>query len=124
MVSQKPRQPCVCGGSKYDEARRTRLALEQVLGLIRRNVRDGGEDICAVSRGPLNAVSVVDAALAGLVVDVKVLQVVVEVDRARTEVPTKQGRVRREDGRDVNVSLAAAGKVEGGSGLAQASGRA
>lgn len=60
-----------------------------------------------MSRGPLDAVSVVDAALAGLVINVKVLKVVVEVDRAGTEVSTEKGRVRREDGRHINVALAA-----------------
>ena len=84
-----------------------------MLGLVRSDVRDGGEDVCAVRRGPLNAVSVVDSALAGLVVDVKVLQVVVEVDRARTKVSAEQGRVRREDGRDVDVALPAARRVAG-----------
>lgn len=79
---------------------RTRLALEQVLGLVRRDVRHGRKDVGAVGRRALDAVAVVDAALARLVVDVKVGQVVVKVDRARAEVPSEERRVRRAARRD------------------------
>jgi hypothetical protein len=92
-------------------------------------VRDGGEDIGAVSSRSLNTVSdgqqdstqvyakdlpVVDTPLAGLVVDVKVLQVVVEINTAGTEVSTEQGSVRGEDGRDVDMPLSAEGDSETG----------
>jgi len=52
---------------------------------------------------------VVDSALASLVVDVKVLEVVVEVDATRAEVTAEQGSVGGEDGGDINVTLAAEG---------------
>lgn len=51
----------------------------------------------------------VDTSLPGLVVNVKVLEVVVEVDASGTEVSTEEGGVGGEDGGDVNVSLSAQG---------------
>lgn len=51
----------------------------------------------------------VDSTLARLMVDVKVLQVVVKVDAASTEVATKERGVGGEDGGDVNLALAAEG---------------
>ena len=90
------------------------LALEEVLGLVGGDVRDGGEDVGAVRGAPLDAVAVVDAAFAGLVVDVEVLEVVVEVDGAGAEVATEEGCVGCEDGGDVDVSLAAEGDGEPG----------
>lgn len=56
----------------------------------------------------------VDTPLAGLVVDVKVLQVVVEIDTAGTEVSTEQGSVGGEDGRDIDMPLSAEGDSETG----------
>lgn len=91
------------------QLRLTRLALEQVLALVRGDVRDGREDVGAVGGAALDAVAVVDAALARLVVDVEVLQVVVKVDTAGAEVPAEQGRVGGEDGRDVECAPAAEG---------------
>jgi hypothetical protein len=83
------------------------LALEEVLGLVRGDVADGREHVRAVRGGALDAVAVVDAALAGLVVDVEVLQVVVEVDAARAQVPAEERRVRGEDRRHVDLPLPA-----------------
>ena len=64
--------------------------------------------------GTLDAVPVVDAALARLVVDIEVLEVVVKVDTARTEVSTEKGSVGGEDGSHINVSLPAEGDGETG----------
>lgn len=93
--------------------------------LERRDVGDGREDIGTVGSRTLNTVSnrrlaqlssvhhnrspVVDTSLSGLVVDVKVLEVVVEVDASGTKVSTEKGGVGGEDGGDVNVSLSAQG---------------
>lgn len=85
----------------------TRFPLEQMLALVRRDVRDRREDVGAVSRGPLDAVAVVDASLAGLVIDIEILKVVVEVDAASAEVATKEGGVGGEDGGDVDMALPA-----------------
>ena len=52
-----------------------------------------------------DAISVVYASFSGFVVDVKVLEVVVEIDAARTEVAAEESGVSREHGRDINVSL-------------------
>ena len=97
------------------------LALQQVLALVRGDVRDGGEDVGRVGRGALDAVPVVDAALARLAVDVEVLEVVVEVDRAGAEVSAQQGRVRREDGRDVHPARLDQGKGDGSEPLVEVS---
>lgn len=47
----------------------------------------------------------VDTPLTGLVINIKVLQVVVEVDASGTEVSTEQSSVSGEDGRHVDVSF-------------------
>lgn len=68
---------------------------------------DGGEHIGAVRRRPFDTVTVVDTPLTGFVINVKVLQVVVKVNTASTEVTTQKSRVGGEDCGDVNVSLPA-----------------
>lgn len=85
-----------------------------MLALVSGNVGDGSEDIGAVGRAPLDAVTVVDSSLAGLVVDVEVGQVVVEVDGSGAEVATEESGVGGEDGGHVNVTLAAEGDSETG----------
>jgi hypothetical protein len=90
------------------------LALEQVLGLVGGDVADGGEDVGAVGCGALDAVAMVDAALAGLVVDVKVGEVVVKVDGAGAEVAPEEGGMGGENGGDVDLSLPAQGDGEAG----------
>lgn len=86
------------------------LALEEMLTLIGGDVGDGGEDVAGVCGGALDAVAVVDAALACLGVDVKVLKVVVEVDGAGAEVASEESCVGCEDGRDVDAALLAEGE--------------
>ena len=72
-------------------------------------MRNGGKDIGAVGGGALDAISVIDAALSCLVIDVEVLKVVIEVDRAGAEVSAKKSGVGGEDGGYVYVALAAEG---------------
>lgn len=95
------------------------LALEQVLRLERGDVGDGGEDVARVGGGALDAVAVVDAALAGLGVDVEALQVVVEVDGAGAEVAAEEGGVGGEDGGDVDAALLGEGEGDAGEPLVE-----
>ena len=88
------------------------LALEQVLGLVRGDVRDSGEDVSTMSGATLDAVAVVDAALASFVVDIKILEIVVKIDAARAEVAAKECGVCGEDGGDIDVAFAAKGDRE------------
>lgn len=83
-----------------------RLALQQVLRFVCGDVRDSCEDICAMSSGAFHAVAMVDAAFSSFVIHVKVLQVIVEINTARTKIAAKQGRVGGEDGGDVDMALA------------------
>ena len=53
------------------EQRHTGRAFEQVLGLDAGDLADGGEDMRTVHGGALDAVAVVDAATARLLVDVE-----------------------------------------------------
>jgi hypothetical protein len=89
-----------------------RLPLEEVLRLVRRDVRNRREDIGAVRRAPFDAVPVVDPPLARFVVDVEEGEVVVEVDRTGAEVTTEEGRVGGEDGGNVDVALPAERNTE------------
>src|SRR5277367_6555801 len=74
--------------------------------LVCGDMRDGGEYVCTMSGGPFDAVSVVNASFACLVIDVKVLKVVVKVDAPGAEIATEKGRMSRKDRRDIDVPLA------------------
>ena len=65
------------------------LALEEMLTLIGSDVRDSGENVGAVSSGSLDAISVVYTTFSGLVIYVKVLEIIVEVDGSGAEVSPK-----------------------------------
>ena len=52
-------------------------------------------------------IPVIDAALPSFVIDIEVLQVVVEVDRAGAEVATEEGGMGREHGRHIDMTLPA-----------------
>lgn len=91
-----------------------RLSLEEMLAFVGCDVTDGGEDVRGVRRGALDTVSVVDAALAGLVIDIEVLHVVVEVDGACAEVSTEERRVGCEDCGHVDMTLSAERDGEAG----------
>jgi hypothetical protein len=82
-------------------------ALEQVLGLVGSDVRDSSENIRTMSCGPFDAVAVVDTPLPGFMIDVEILQIVVEVDGASTEVATEQSSVGSEYGGHVNMPFTA-----------------
>ena len=83
-----------------------------MFGLVSSDVRDGCKDIAAMGCSTLDAVAVIDAALASLVVDIKVAEVVVKVHGAGTQVAAEQGSVCGEDGGDVDVTLAAQGNAD------------
>lgn len=78
-----------------------------MLTFVSGNVADGGEDISAVSCTALDAISVVDATLSSFRIDVEVLEVVVEVDGAGTEVSSKKRCMRGEDCCHIDLSLSA-----------------
>ncbi len=75
-------------------------------------MRNSCEDIARVRCGTLNAVAVVDTALACLGINVKVLEVVVEVNRSSTEISSEQGSVGGEDGGDIDTAPLAQGKCD------------
>jgi hypothetical protein len=56
------------------------LAFQQMLSLVGSDMGDGCKDIAAVSGSALDAVTVVDATLSSLVVDIEGAEVVVEID--------------------------------------------
>lgn len=54
-----------------------------------------------------DAIAVVNAPLASFMVDIKVLEVVVKIDTAGTEVTPEESSMGREHGRDIHMSLPA-----------------
>jgi len=84
-----------------------RLALQEVFRLVRRDVRHGRKHVRAMCGRTFDTIAVVYAPFARFVVDVKVLQVVVEIDVPRTQVTAEEGSVGREHGGDVNVAFSA-----------------
>ena len=83
-----------------------RFALEKVLGLVRGDMRNRGENVGTMGRRSLDAVTVVDPAFSGLVIDVEVLKIVVEIDAASAEITTEESSMGGEHGRNVYVTLA------------------
>ena len=77
-----------------------------MLGFIRGDVGDSCEDVRAMRGGTFDTVSVVDTALSRFVVDVEVLEVVIEVNAASTEIASKQGCMSSENGSHVDMSFA------------------
>lgn len=72
-------------GLKFDNVQAIRkdaigLSLEKMFALVRSNVRDSGENVGAMSSGTLDTVSVVYSSLSCFMVNIKVLQIVVEID--------------------------------------------
>jgi hypothetical protein len=81
---------------------------------VGRDMAHRGEHVRGVSGCTFDAVAVVYPALAGFVVNVKELQIVVEVDGAGTQISTEESGVGGEYRRNVNSSFSAEG--EGNSG--------
>ena len=92
-----------------------RFPFQEMFALVGGDMRDSGEHVRAVRRRAFDAVSVVYPAFSCFVIDVKVLEVVVEIDGAGAEVPAEEGCMGGEDGGDVDVAFAA--KWDGQSGL-------
>lgn len=87
-----------------------RFTLQQMLTLIRSDVRDGCENIRGMCSCTFDAVSVVNATLARLGIDIEVLKVVVEVDRAGAKVSTQKCSMGGEDCRNIYPSFLSQGK--------------
>lgn len=66
---------------------------------------DSSEDVARMSSSTFNAIPMVDTALSSLGIDIEELQVVVEINRAGTEIPSQESGMGREDGRNINPSL-------------------
>ena len=81
------------------------FSLEQVFAFECCYVGDGCENISRMGGGSFYAIAVIDASLASFRVHIKVLQVVVEVDGAGAEIPTKKGSMGGENGGDIDLSL-------------------
>ena len=67
----------------------------------------GRENVCTMSSASFYAVPVVDATLSSFVIDVKVLEIVVEIDAAGTEISAEEGSMSRKHSGDVDVALPA-----------------
>src|SRR5690349_6826331 len=85
-----------------------------MLSFIGRDMGNSGKDIAAVSCCTFDTVTMVDASLACLVVNVKVPEVVVEIHRSGAQIAAEQGSMRGEDGRDVDMTLATQGNTHPG----------
>lgn len=88
------------------------FAFEEMLAFVGCDVRNGGKDVGAVGSRTFDAVSVVDTAFSGLVVDVKVLEIVVKVDRACTEISAQEGGMGGEHRGDIDMTFATEGDGE------------
>jgi len=65
-----------------------------------------GEHMGGVSRGPLNAVAMINLALSSLDINIKEVQIVVKINVTSAEIPPQEGGVGGEDGGQPQVPLA------------------
>lgn len=70
-------------------------------------MRDGSKDIGAVGSRAFNAISVVDTTLPRFVIDIEVLKIIVEIDRASAEVSAQECSMSCENSGDIDVPLPA-----------------
>ena len=89
-----------------------RFPLQQMLRFVRGNMRHRRKHIRTMRRRTFYAIPMIDPALARLMIDIKVLKVVVEIDGTGTEVSTEESSVGCEDCRNVDVALSAEGDSE------------
>lgn len=76
-----------------------------MLGFIGGDVGYSGKDVGAVSSTAFNTVTMVDATLTSLLIDIKVGEVVVEINRASTEVTAQKSSMSGEDCTNVKMTL-------------------
>jgi hypothetical protein len=70
-------------------------------------MRDSGKDVSTVGRTAFNAISVVDSTFTRFVINIKVLEIIVEINASSTEVPAEECRVRRKNCGNIDMSFAA-----------------
>jgi hypothetical protein len=85
----------------------TWLPLQEMLSLVGCDMRDCGKDITTVSGSALDTVSVVNATLASLMVDIKVPEIIVKVNGSSAKITPKQGSMSGKDSGHIDVTLAA-----------------
>ena len=90
------------------------LPFQEVLALVCGDMGHGREYVGAVCRRAFDAVTMVNAALPSFVIDVKILEVVVKVDRACAEISAEKRGVCRENRCNIDVALATKGDCETG----------
>jgi hypothetical protein len=82
------------------------LSLEQMLRFERSDMRDSCEHICRMRSSSLDTISVIDSTLSSFGINIKVLQVVVEINAAGAKVTSQESCMGGENGGDVNAALA------------------
>ena len=82
-----------------------RFTLQQMLTLVGSDVRDGCEDIRCMGSCTFYAVSVIYTTLARLGVDIEVLKVIVEVNRASAKISAQKSSVGGEDSGNIDPSF-------------------
>ena len=80
-----------------------------MLALVCGDVGDGSKDVTRMSSSTFDTIPVVDTTLTSFSVDVKVLQIVVEIHGTSTQIAAKESSMGRKNSRNVNVSLATKG---------------
>ena len=78
-----------------------------MFALVCGDVRDSSKNIRGVRCCPFNAVPMVDTAISCFRIDIKELQIIVEINGAGAEVTAEEGGMRSENRRDVYSTLLA-----------------
>jgi hypothetical protein len=73
------------------------FALEQILSLVGGDVADGCKDIGAVRSATFKTVTMINAALPCLSINVKTMKSIVKVNAAGTQISAQERRVRGEN---------------------------
>jgi len=86
-----------------------RFPFKQVFTFIGCDVRNGCEHVGAVCCRAFYAVSVINASLSSFMVDVKILQIIIEINGTGTQIPAEKRCMCREYGSHVDMSLTTEG---------------
>jgi uncharacterized protein (UPF0212 family) len=66
---------------------------------------DSGENVCTMCRRPFDAISMINSSLAGLVINIKILEIVVKVDTSSTKIATEESGMSCKDCGEIDMTF-------------------
>jgi len=83
-----------------------------MLAFVGCNVRNGGEDIACMCSCTFNAVTVVDTTFSSFRIHIKVLEIIVEIDRTSAKISSKESGMGSKDCGNIDSAFLAKRKSD------------